>query len=793
MGKGPDNSQTVQLKRAKTRQATKEQSATGKQNDGKVSIKSSGDIVHGAMVAVGTSPDPGGTTTATVDNKLMSELVKLMTVIQQQQQKITNLEQQLCTILSVLGDIVNKQQDQFNLQSNHATALDTSVLPLLKDIAAKQRDQLGPQQSQERTTDVPAAVPAALRRPRPATRLFTDVVIGRGGRSGRTCGRADDDNDSRVTSDPVVDVGGGGDGDEFGRDSQFTLVVHRTLNDMSRRSKNIIISGLPEESDTGTSDRTTVNEFTAAFLQIKPALSAGRCCRRIGKPSADRPRRLLVHLDSEQAAAELRKTCSSVPTCRRQPPSLRTRHARGAAIDVEVTRQWTRNAATTSSQFLSLAVAGTALRTVGRWRLMSRTRSVCRRWARSPRRPLQLRTQNLLLPRLLVLVLSLFCRLPFARQQSIVNFVMLNARSINNKLPDLYNLLYSRAYDVIIIGESWLRNSTPDGLIDPNNQYTCIRCDRQSVSSGGGVCVFVSKVYTVAVIDLADIYPELEICCFDLTLESCRCRVLAVYRSPSCDSSHMSRLLECLCKFSDVGYHCIIAGDLNCPGVDWVSLKAPADNIQNALLDFAVTRGFSQIVDSPTRLDNILDIVLTSEPLAICNTNVIEPFSTSDHCQVEFSVFNDCAATAECRDEIVKRYDWSSADYDAMSNYIASVDWLSLLSTNLTADNLWSAFSNVLQSAIDLFVPVNYVRRDNSVKCRRWYPAALKRAIARKRCLWRKHRESPDDERLLAAYHGAERKCRQMLRDYEIKRENRVIDSDNAGSFFPFRQWQIIV
>ena len=124
---------------------------------------------------------------------------------------------------------------------------------------------------------------------------------------------------------------------------------------------------------------------------------------------------------------------------------------------------------------------------------------------------------------------------------------MLNARSINNKLPELYNLLYTRAYDVIIIGESWLRNSTPDGLIDPNNQYTCIRCDRQSVSSGGGVCVFVSKVYTVAVIDLADIYPELEICCFDLTLESCRCRVLAVYRYPSCDSSHMSRLLECLC------------------------------------------------------------------------------------------------------------------------------------------------------------------------------------------------------------------------------------------------------
>ena len=120
----------------------------------------------------------------------------------------------------------------------------------------------------------------------------------------------------------------------------------------------------------------------------------------------------------------------------------------------------------------------------------------------------------------------------------------------------------------------------------------------------------------------------------------------------------------------------------------------------------------------------------------------------------------------------VKRYDWSGADYDAMSYYIAGVDWLSLLSTNLTTDSLWSAFSNVLQTAIDLFVPVNYIRRDNSVKCRRWYPAALRRAIVRKRCLWRKQLESPDDERLLAAYHGAEQKCGILLREYEIKREN---------------------
>jgi len=70
-------------------------------------------------------------------------------------------------------------------------------------------------------------------------------------------------------------------------------------------------------------------------------------------------------------------------------------------------------------------------------------------------------------------------------------------------------------------------------------------------------------------------------------------------------------------KLCNVKYNCVIAGDFNCPGIDWVSLKAPADVSQDALLDFAVTQGLSQIVQAPTRGDNILDIILTNEPLTV--------------------------------------------------------------------------------------------------------------------------------------------------------------------------------
>jgi len=64
--------------------------------------------------------------------------------------------------------------------------------------------------------------------------------------------------------------------------------------------------------------------------------------------------------------------------------------------------------------------------------------------------------------------------------------------------------------------------------------------------------------------------------------------------------------------------------------------------------------------------DNLLDIILTNEQLSICYFEVIGPFSISDHCEVKCSVFSDCTNHSEER--VTKRYDWSKADYDGMSD-----------------------------------------------------------------------------------------------------------------------------
>ena len=77
-----------------------------------------------------------------------------------------------------------------------------------------------------------------------------------------------------------------------------------------------------------------------------------------------------------------------------------------------------------------------------------------------------------------------------------------------------------------------------------------------------------------------------------------------------------------------------IGGDFNCPGINWDRFKAPAYNVQDLFLQFTLSSGFSQLVNEPTRQDNILDLVLCNEPLLISSVDIQSPIGKSDHASV---------------------------------------------------------------------------------------------------------------------------------------------------------------
>ena len=85
--------------------------------------------------------------------------------------------------------------------------------------------------------------------------------------------------------------------------SDIRLVVHRTVHDLNRRKCNVIVSGLPEVDDADDTELFT--SICENYLSCKLVVLK---CRRMGKKSTGKPRRLLIRLRNESAAQDLLKS-----------------------------------------------------------------------------------------------------------------------------------------------------------------------------------------------------------------------------------------------------------------------------------------------------------------------------------------------------------------------------------------------------------------------------------------------------------------------------------------------------
>lgn len=347
---------------------------------------------------------------------------------------------------------------------------------------------------------------------------------------------------------------------------------------------------------------------------------------------------------------------------------------------------------------------------------------------------------------------------------------------------ELHHILYVDNYDLLLITETWLHCDISSGLLDPKSHYYILRKDR--VDRGGGVCAFVKRDFSFSEVDLAARYRSLELICFDVINAKSKLRFFVVYRAPQCDKNaaqNLALLLECLEVYSRDSFVNVIAGDLNCPDINWCTLYSPDDNINKPLLDFTVAGGFCQCVNFATRDKNILDVILVDDCQLIGNVASVEPLGSSDHLIVQFSMVLDLNVSCSTCNE----RNWSKADYDEMELYLLDIDWQWLLLNNPSALLLWDKFESIVTTAIDLFVPKRQAR-SSTARTKRRYPRCMLKLRAEKRRIWRRLQVKPDDQNIRAQYRASVNKWRYQLHDWEKQTEMRIIESGSIGTFYNY-------
>ena len=211
----------------------------------------------------------------------------------------------------------------------------------------------------------------------------------------------------------------------------------------------------------------------------------------------------------------------------------------------------------------------------------------------------------------------------------------------------------------------------------------------RSKRNGGGVLLYSMSSLPVSASDTYD-----DGVCQGLwnTYSSAKLLVAVIYRPPDASLSSFSKLLEQLGhaieELADSTYDLFITGDFNLPNVDWESLEVLVGGTSELnlsaqlLLNFMSTHLLTQMVNVPTRGNNILDLVLCNNDRLVTDVKA-ESTDLSDHNMVSVllsfqpGVMEDAQATY--LDQMnFRSLDFNRADFSELNKDFEAIDWKKL-------------------------------------------------------------------------------------------------------------------
>jgi hypothetical protein len=212
------------------------------------------------------------------------------------------------------------------------------------------------------------------------------------------------------------------------------------------------------------------------------------------------------------------------------------------------------------------------------------------------------------------------------------------------------------------------------------------------------------------------------------------------------------------------------------PNIDWSNLSNGVPAAEENLTDFIRQNGYHQMVLSPSRATNFLDLLIVSDKRSVYNVELQPPFATSDHASVSWLMQRP---TRTGGDYTALR-NFALADYVALEQYFDEIDWLTMFLSVAPYDveGLWSIFKKTICDAVNKHVPLSSKRSGRSVR----YPRVIQLALNKKRALWRKK----DSTTSHAAYKRQARKCCKLLRQHHARIERRLLCNGSTGVFYQY-------
>uniref|UniRef100_A0A914MN57 Reverse transcriptase domain-containing protein n=1 Tax=Meloidogyne incognita TaxID=6306 RepID=A0A914MN57_MELIC len=355
---------------------------------------------------------------------------------------------------------------------------------------------------------------------------------------------------------------------------------------------------------------------------------------------------------------------------------------------------------------------------------------------------------------------------------------LFNARSLKNKLSEFSFLLQTKKFDILLITETWLSNLVPNSLICPSSDYNVFRTDRNK--NGGGVAILTKSFFQVNKLEIKKT-PQINIAGIDILLNNNnKIRILNVYLPPKTKSDNVLEFIFILYDLVSIDYPVLITGDLNFVNIDWNSkLNNKLDLSEKYFLEFIENTKLTQLIKFPTRLNNTLDLILSSTPEIIPDIFAGPPFSTSDHNQICFSL-SVPFSFSNSFNKLKTIY--SKGNYSAMEFIFSNIDWKIQFSyiQNYNINSIYNCFKELVLYIAESYIPKEYISSVN-------LPPHIQKIQCYKEQLWKNIHYPNVYEKFLSV----SAKLRYEQKKFFRNKEKKLLKNNSQKNIFNYISSQI--
>lgn len=252
-------------------------------------------------------------------------------------------------------------------------------------------------------------------------------------------------------------------------------------------------------------------------------------------------------------------------------------------------------------------------------------------------------------------------------------------------------------------------------------------------------------------------------------------RMILVYRPPH---QHAEQDAVMYAELSNlIGERvAVILGDFNCP-INWE--ERTGDDEGRRLLHFADEAFLTQWVMEPTRNENILDLIFTTEDNVVHDVCIEEPLSGSDHNMVSFKLKVPDHTKRVCRHT---KLDLRRAN---LAGLRAGVGEMQVLE-GANVQESYDSFCDRFMAQQSLFVPTRLV--GDVQRQPKWYTAEIGRAIKERKAAYRRSKANRSNANAAEQYIRLRRRVKSLVVSAKRDEELRVasICKENPKEFFSY-------